>query len=517
VLYVHGLSQGRLESLPMEWLFAVRRSTSGDSFDVADPELGKPYLQDVLGRIQLDVGENAQLTVGGLLLDDQMDLFEFTEDGGPGATYRDTTGWLAWRQEWASGAALDALVSTTRARSTREGSVIRHRSAQLTERRHVEMGTVRVELTLPLSDAQRSALGLEWADSAAYFRESMNIFLPDENDNTLIPDVLGKNFSSSSRMFDLARDRTSFAAYGTLYSQLSERLSTEIGLRWDVQDHGARREAMQVTPRYSAAYRASDRTLIRAALGWQAQSQRPYELRAADGEKEFHPAERVRQAVLSLDHRLSDMIDMRFEAYAKRVRDPAPYYENMFDPVTIFPELEVDRVQVLPEEARMYGAEISLRWALPEAWSGWFQYTWSDAKDVIEGRSVPRTWSTPHAMNAGLAWSRFPWQLTVSPHWRKGWRTTLLSQSETDRGDLQLGPRNSERWPDFFSLDVRASWSYPMRWGELRFLGEVLNATDAATICCAVYTAQGTAPLLSRSLQDGLPRTYYLGLTWKLP
>jgi hypothetical protein len=517
VLYFHGLSQGRLERLPMEWLFAVRRSRSGDSFQVADLDLGKPLLQDVLGRIQLDVGENAQLTVGGLVLDDRMDDFDFNEDGGPGATYRDTTGWLAWRQEWPSGAALDALVSTTRARSTRDGSVVRHRSAQMTERRNVVLGTARMELTLPLSDALRSAFGLEWADSAAHFDESLNSFLPLPGENTLIPDALGKPVARRARMFDLARDRTSFAAYGSLYSQLNERLSTEIGLRWDVQDYGARRQAMQVTPRYSAAYRLSDRTLIRAALGWQAQSQRPYELRAADEEKEFHSAERVRQAVLSLDHRLSGMIDMRFEAYAKRVRDPAPYYENMFDPVTIFPELEIDRVQVVPEKARMFGAEVSLRWALPQTWSGWFQYTWAEAEDVIDGRSVPRTWSTPHAVNAGVAWSRFPWQLTVSPHWRTGWRTTLLSQSETEREDLHLGPRNAERWPDFFSLDFRASWSYPMRWGELRVLGEVLNATSASTICCGVYTAQGAAPLLNRSLQDGLPRTYYLGLTWTLP
>ncbi len=41
---------------------------------------------------------------------------------------------------------------------------------------------------------------------------------------------------------------------------------------------------------------------------------------------------------------------LRVEAYDKRVTDPTPIYENIFDPFALLPELEADRVRVAAEQ-----------------------------------------------------------------------------------------------------------------------------------------------------------------------
>ena len=85
-----------------------------------------------------------------------------------------------------------------------------------------------------------------------------------------------------------------------------------------------------------------------------------------DGDPVFHPAQRSTQTVLSVERRLGSSALLRIEAYDKRVSDPTPLYENLLDPFALLPELLVDRVRVQPGRSRMYGAEASVRWQLPE-------------------------------------------------------------------------------------------------------------------------------------------------------
>jgi hypothetical protein len=150
---------------------------------------------------------------------------------------------------------------------------------------------------------------------------------------------------------------------------------------------------------------------------------------------------------------------------------------------------------------------------LPERWSGWTSYTYSEARDTLGGVSVPRTWDQKHALATGLAWTNRPWQLAANVSWHSGWRRNQLVATPTG---IALEPRNAERWPPFFSLDTRAGWTRPLSKGSLEAFFEIDNLTEHDNLCCSRYRLSPSG-VLSRDDSSGLPRVFLLGVTWQLP
>ena len=59
--------------------------------------------------------------------------------------------------------------------------------------------------------------------------------------------------------------------------------------------------------------------------------------------------------ILGVDHAFDAGLDLRVEAYRKDYRRINPRFENMFDPLVLFPEAEFDRVRIAPDSARANG------------------------------------------------------------------------------------------------------------------------------------------------------------------
>lgn len=247
-----------------------------------------------------------------------------------------------------------------------------------------------------------------------------------------------------------------------------------------------------------------------------AQTERPDELQVQDGEAVFHAAQRSTQTVVSIERHIRENALLRVEAYDKRITDPTPLYENLFDPFALLPELEADRLRIAPDRSRIYGAELSLRWQLPHAWSGWTSYSWSEATDHFGSVSVLRTWDQKHAVATGLAWSPSRWQFSGNLGWHSGWRRNGLRQSGAG---VELLPRNSDAWSDYLSLDLRTAWTKPVWKGALQVFAEIDNVTNHGNTCCVTYSAvaPGGGVQLSPETSTWLPRLYLLGVTWQLP
>src|SRR5690606_19357774 len=126
----------------------------------------------------------------------------------------------------------------------------------------------------------------------------------------------------------------------------------------------------------------------------------------------FHAVQAATQTVAALEHRFLNDLRVRAEAFDKRVSRVRPAYENILDPVTLLPELEVDRVAVAPRSSRAWGAELSLYWEPREVWSASLSYSWSEVTDRFDGSRALRSWDQRHSAVAGLAWTRAPWQLS---------------------------------------------------------------------------------------------------------
>jgi outer membrane receptor protein involved in Fe transport len=324
--------------------------------------------------------------------------------------------------------------------------------------------------------------------------------------------------ASFSRAQDLDVGGDAYAAYLFDAWNVSEALTLSAGLRWDSQRYDGFSDS-QLSPRLALEYQLDDRWRLRAALGRMYQAERPDELQIQDGEGIFHRVQRADQAVLGLERRIGRDWSLRVEAFQKRIGDPLPIYENLLDPLVPLPELEVDRVRVAPRAARAYGVESTLRWQPAERWAGWLAYSWTESEDEFAGYRRARTWDQRNAVNAGLSWTRRPWQLSGTVQYRSGWRRNALKLTDPATGELELAPRNSLAYPRLVSVDLRATWTWPLRASALHFYADMGNAGNRRTPCCTGYTLrpENDGWSLSQDYDSTFPRYLLLGVNWEIP
>jgi hypothetical protein len=196
-----------------------------------------------------------------------------------------------------------------------------------------------------------------------------------------------------------------------------------------------------------------------------------------------------------------------------------PIYENLLDPLVALPELEVDRVRVAPHGASAYGIESTVRWQPARRWAGWLAYSWTESQDEFPGFEVARTWDQRNAVNAGLSWTRRPWQLSGTVQWRSGWRRNALRLVDANTGELELLPRNGLAYPRVLSLDLRATWTWTLRASALHFYADMGNAGNRRTPCCTEYQLVDDAGTwsLRREYDSTFPRYVLLGVNWEIP
>jgi hypothetical protein len=177
-------------------------------------------------------------------------------------------------------------------------------------------------------------------------------------------------------------------------------------------------------------------------------------------------------------------------------------------------------VLVDPDSARAEGVEAMLRWQSQGPWRGWLAYTWSQARDRIDGRNVARRWDQTHAVSFGLAWASGPWTAIVTDNFHTGWPTTTLSLETTAAGAQQfvIGERHAQRMDYYNSLDLRVTRTFVLPRGALDVFVEASNALSRENPCCAEYTvtrrADGSAAL-SEDLDNWLPLVPSIGVLWR--
>ena len=527
LLYSEALTQGRLDSTPLQWLGAVRFGVVDFVADLLDRTQVEPNFMDALGRVQYDFGEHATLAAGYLVLDDNVKGNFNSSATVPPAdvsltsieqahiSYRDGTGWLGWGWNASDANELHATISRTERHTHRVGSLHREGSADSTleDTRQFDTTTARLEDTLRLSDQWHLNAGIEWYDYHANY---------DYANNAVFDSRLAAAFDravETALRTNLRVDGRAYAAYTSALWAVSSSIALDVGARWDGERFGTAFRADQVSPRLSFRYTYDAATVLRASWGRTSQTQRPDELQVDDGDNSFHRAEFATQAALGLERRLSPDVQLHVEAFDKRIADPRPRYENVLDPIALLPELEVDRIRIQASSSRAFGAELSMRWKAGEHWSGWGSYSWSEATDVIDGRTVPRSWDQKHAASVGIAWRKSPWLWSADMTWHTGWGRNRLQVMSVDPPTVELADLNVRTWPAYFSLDSRLTWSHLLPKGSLELFGEIDNATNHANPCCTDVQIVGETarPLLERTTSVWLPRFALVGATWKLP
>ena len=440
-------------------------------------ELGEPgydpRFADLYVKASFVLSPRTILSLHGLLASDRLEFRE--QAGSEQVTLSDDSAhlWIRALQSWSPAVFSETILSGGRLERRREGdSEPEDEVIGVDDRRTVDFFGLQSNVTWEVSGTRLVRAGFQVRPlQSAYRYASGPVADP-----------------AAATTFDLDPSGTAYGAYAAWRTALGDQVAAELGLRWDRQTW---LDDAQWSPRLNVLWRAAERTDLRVGIGRFCQSQRIHELDVEDGETAFSPADLSRQIDLTLQHRFEGGTRLRFDAYDGSITRVRPRHENLFNQMELFPETSPDRVALAPEEANLRGAEIMMTAAPGTRLQWWAGYAWSTATDRIDGRDEPRSWDQTHTVRGLLAWRpNDRWSISFSGTVHTGWPTTpVTAENVVQPGggvepEIVPGERNSDRFPTYARVDLRAGRRFSPAWGRLGFEVEVTNLFNRGNVCC---------------------------------
>lgn len=503
-----------------DWLVSGRRANLDLLTDIINPDYGSPRYQDYLAHVGWELGDHTYLSVNTLFSFDKISLAQ--TDGSEQATakYQNSVLWMKAESNWTDRIESRTILSAMEIENRRTG--ISEKPGIITgfldDDRKFRSLALKQDWDYRLSEHWLISSGFELKRLEADYRynSSLAIFAPF--------DQILDNTPSENRSIVIAPRGSQYAVYSELRWRVSDQVTFDAGVRWDQQTYTSANGDNQVSPRFNLLYRIAHDTELRLAFGEYYQAQEINEIQVSDGESNFYPAQRAQHLVASLRHGLHPAVDLRLEIYQKKYRSLMPRFENIFNPVVLIPELQIDRARIDAESAVAEGLEVTVRGEGSDELAWWASYSWSRTEDAYENESTKRSWDQTHAISAGLSRDWRKWSFSVAAVLHTGWPKTLLITETIPDADgstrliASVEPRNSRRHAVFQSLDARVSRRFDVAKGDLTAFLEVTNLYNRENPCCTEYStdldSNGNAFLQARE-EYWLPVVPSLGFVWR--
>jgi hypothetical protein len=504
------LSAGRFgDERQGDWLLTARRGNLDLIVDVIDPDRGSPDYSDYLAHVGWEFGPRAVISGNLLLSHDKIGLHEQDRGESANASYENTVSWLKWEAQWNDRLHSRTTIAASDIKDRRAGSLDLPGivAGNLDEVRELAAFQVRQDWTWVLSNDWMVSFGGDLKHLDAEYRHV--------SERTIAApfDALLGNIPQRSLDFDLNVDGAQYAAYSEVRWRPLSKLVLDVGIRWDHQTYPIAADDYQYSPRASILFQPSDQTDIRLGWGQYYQAQETNELQLADGIADFFPAQRAEHLVLNVQRQLGDSMAAELAVFRKSFRTLRPRYENVFNTLTLVPELQFDRVMIDPNKAESIGAEISLTHGISGddvLW--WASYSWAQARDWTDDGRIERSWDQTHTLKGGVLVQRAPWDFSAATEIHTGWPTTALSVDAA--GTISVTERNQLRHATFATLDLRVSRRFDVPRGNFTAYLDVTNALNRANPCCTEYSLGSEGELLSRT-RHWLPLVPSLGFVWR--
>ncbi len=486
------------------WLAALRIGSLEPAAKLVE-EQAKPHFSDVFGKIARTPAPGRSLRGNLLVSWDQLDFVEnlgeitSAEDGEQGeeddnvgqvsfdTSYVNGYAWVAHQVMLAKGLYFESAASTSRIERRRQGEELDDSGTfELDDQRRLTTLAAGQDWTAQISSRHELNWGFDLRDLDADFDYS------NERELTDPLAVIGHRPPEDDVRLDQRLRGRQYAAYLGSRWRPARPVTVHLGLRYD---KNTILDDSDFSPRLSLAYRPRPRSRLRLAWGLFHQSQRLYELQVADGETRFFPSERSEHRIAGLEQvfarhgaRAGRPLTLRVELYEYRLHDPRPRFTNLYDPISLAPEVEADRVRIVPGSGIARGLEIFI--AGGGGRLDWFaSYTHSRSRDLIDGRDVSRGIDQPHALKLGLGYrTPWKWDLYLALEAHTGWPTTRLAARRAEGEEVEaeiipiLGQLHGERLPAYYRLDLRAGRRFTLRRGELELFIEVHNLSNATNV-----------------------------------
>jgi outer membrane receptor protein involved in Fe transport len=499
-------SSGQFESGAGGWVASLRRSNLDLIVQAVAPDIGEPEYFDLFAKVDHALGERWKMSGNALVLVDSITL---TDDdvGAASADYDDGYYWLRLEQTGGGPFSGSYLLSHTRLRDSHDGFLTDEElvAGELAESREVKINAFAADWQYRFSDRQLVRWGAEVRDGRAEYTHDAHAAFP----HPIVFDGAPRERIDSA--FDTLAEGYQHALYASVRTRFGERVTTELGARWDRQTYT---DESELGPRANVRVELAPRTQLRIAAGRFNQAQGIEELQISDGVDQFFPAQRADHLVLGIEHRFDSGLRLQVEGYRKTFDDLRPRFENLYTRLDLLPELRPDRVRIAPSDAESSGIEASLqqRW---DRWEWWANAAWSSVEDRIGGRTVPRSWDQPWSVGAGAVRTGARWTLALAGTYHTGWPSTTLRLVDDQ---LVAGELNGERVEEFLSVDMRASRRFELPRSDVVVFAEVTNALDHSNPCCLEYQLEQTEAgdlALSVERDTYLPLLPSVGVSWR--
>jgi len=499
------------------WLVTGRRGNLDLIADAVDPEIGSPAYQDYLAHVGWDFGPRARISFSYLASQDKLRLFDIARGETARAVYKNQVTWVRWLADWSDVLSSDSLVAYSDISDRRTGildlpGIV---SGELFDRNSFQAFEFRQDWAWTPADSWMLQFGFDGKHLDASYDVSAVKQVSPPFDNILDNEPL--------TVIDarIAPGGSQYAAFTELRWRPSDRLTVDLGLRWDQQTYTTASDDRQYSPRAGVLFEPGDRTEIRLGWGQYYQAQEINELQLTDGVTEFFPAQRAEHVVLNARRWFTDELDLAVSVYRKNFRTIRPRFENAFNTLTLLPELQFDRVGIDADNAEALGAEIILtRGSHDDDLLWWISYTWSRVEDRVAGTTVRRSWNQTHTAKGGISWKWRAWDFSLAGEIHTGWpKTVLLSEMVAQPGgstrlEVSTSVQNQNKYADFSTLDLRISRIFSIPRGELTTFLEVTNLYDRQNPCCTEYALATDGSVDAREAH-WLPFVPSLGIVWR--
>ena len=398
----HARSAGESDDGTSSWRASARQGTLRPVLQYFSVDTGQPSYNDLSLTVTHRPRADLQLSGNVLWATDEYELND--DDERAEISSRTRYSWLSAEYTPSDTVSGNLWLGHSRIEIDRVGDVDKPEFAvgNVSDHRNANLWDARASLNWHWSDRSRLNMGFEWTTGSADYRYDSAVNFPDA-----LAELFDREpgFERSLRAEPTQRR---FAVFASQRWKLGERWMPEIGLRMQEIHVGAMRERTW-DPRIGIRWEVRPRTGLRAHWGRFHQADEVHELAIADGVSEFTRAQRSEHLILGLEHRFTNGVQLRAEAFRKQQQHPRTRFENLLSPIEVFAEIAPDRASVAPDAAEMRGLEFSL--ALErDSWRAWSAISVARALDELGVDEVPRSWDQRLSWTTGIDWRRGQWR-----------------------------------------------------------------------------------------------------------
>jgi hypothetical protein len=461
------------------WVASARRGYLDIVMDLAgandEGEEESPGYMDLFGKVSWWVTPRQSLAFNFLFADDTLDLQEQEDDEDIEAE-TSYGNWYVWATHGAVPTPklfVRTLLALGHLDRDRDAVGLDHGDSYvIRDIRDTDVITLKQDWSYELSKRNALSWGIEGRSYETDYDYQSTVDIERAIDDPRFRDPTG-----AIDYVDTV-DGDYYAAYLSHRFRPTDRISTEVGLRWDKLEWT---DESHVAPRVNLLWNPNKKNAVNLGWGHVYQSHRPYELDVQDDDTTFYDAERAEHFVLGYERKFDGGWSFRAEGYQRETSDPRVRYENLFDPLGQFPEASYDRVEIAPTSATSRGIELFLRGPSRERFQWWASYVYSEVEERVAGRDQKRWFDQPHALTINVNYKPSPrWNLNGAWLYHTGWPTTKVTAELVDGPGgpevvPSVGPFYDERLSVYHRLDVRASYTKEFPRSRLVFFLDVQN------------------------------------------